>query len=133
MEIGGGSQHVLPGCDESGRRAAAVHRLLSNLERQPVWRRLYGTAVAFHGYPRATADLDAWIAVDPVNAARLVEALKDFEFDLAELSPDLFLREDRVIRMGVSPNRIEIDKMRPYSTVFGCGWHTGWRETTKGF
>ena len=30
-----------------------------------------GHAVAFHGYPRATADLDVWIAVNPVNASRL--------------------------------------------------------------
>jgi hypothetical protein len=67
-----------------------------------------GHAVAFHGYPRATADLDVWIAVDPANAARLVEALKDFGFNVPELSPELFLLEDRVIRMGVAPNRIEI-------------------------
>ena len=34
--------------------------------------------------------------------------MKDFGFDVPELKPDLFLREDRVIRMGVAPNRIEI-------------------------
>jgi hypothetical protein len=67
-----------------------------------------GHAVAFHGYPRATADLDVWIAVHPANAARVVTALKEFGFDLPALDPDLFLREDRVIRMGVAPNRIEI-------------------------
>jgi hypothetical protein len=67
-----------------------------------------GHAVAFHGYPRATADLDVWIAVNPANAARVVAALEEFGFDLPELRPDLFLREDRVIRMGIAPNRIEI-------------------------
>src|SRR5262245_53803584 len=67
-----------------------------------------GHAVAFHGYPRTTADLDVWIAVDPVNADRIMSALKDFGFDVPELAPDLFLRADRVIRMGVAPNRIEI-------------------------
>ena len=67
-----------------------------------------GHAVAFHGYPRATADLDVWVAVNSTNASRIVAALKDFGFDVAELSPDLFLREDRVIRMGVAPNRIKI-------------------------
>ena len=67
-----------------------------------------GHAVAFHGYPRATADLDVWVAVNLTNASRIVAALKDFGFDLPELSPDLFLREDHVIRMGVAPNRIEI-------------------------
>ena len=67
-----------------------------------------GHAVAFHGHPRATADLDVWIAVNPVNASRLTAALKDFGFNVPELSPDLFLRQDRIIRMGVAPNRIEI-------------------------
>src|SRR5204863_6217139 len=67
-----------------------------------------GHAVAFHGYPRATADLDVWVAVNSKNASLIVAALKDFGFDVPELSPDLFLREDRVIRMGVAPNRIEI-------------------------
>jgi len=67
-----------------------------------------GHAVAYHGYPRATADLDVWVAVSEINAARLVEALKAFGFTVPELSPELFLRKDRVIRMGIAPNRIEI-------------------------
>ncbi len=67
-----------------------------------------GHAVAFHGYPRATADLDVWVAVNSTNASQIVAALKDFGFDMPELKLDLFLREDRVIRLGVAPNRIEI-------------------------
>jgi len=67
-----------------------------------------GHAVAFHGYPRATADLDAWIAVNPANASRVVAALHDFGFAVPDLEPDLFLHEGRIIRMGVAPNRIEI-------------------------
>jgi hypothetical protein len=67
-----------------------------------------GHAVAFYGYPRATADLDVWIAVNPVNADRVVAALKDFGFDVPDLNPDLFLQDGRIIRMGIAPNRIEI-------------------------
>jgi hypothetical protein len=67
-----------------------------------------GYAVAYHGYPRATADMDIWVAVHPRNAERIVAALKDFGFDLPELSPDLFLKESQIIRMGVPPVRIEI-------------------------
>ncbi len=67
-----------------------------------------GHAVAFHGYPRATADLDVWVALDSANALLIVAALKDFGFDVPELTPELFRRKDRVIRMGVAPNRIEI-------------------------
>lgn len=67
-----------------------------------------GHAVAYHGYPRATADLDVWVAVHQANADRLVAALREFGFNVSDLKADLFLHADRVIRMGVPPNRIEI-------------------------
>ena len=67
-----------------------------------------GYAVAYHGYPRATADMDIWIAVHPRNAEKIVAALKELGFDLPGLSPDLFLKENQIIRMGVPPVRIEI-------------------------
>ena len=67
-----------------------------------------GYAVAYHGYPRATADMDIWIALHPRNAEGVVTSLKAFGFDLPELTPELFLKEGQVIRMGVPPVRIEI-------------------------
>jgi hypothetical protein len=67
-----------------------------------------GYAVAYHGYPRATADMDVWIALHPQNAEKVVAALKVFGFDLPELSPALFLKEGQIIQMGVPPLRIEI-------------------------
>jgi len=67
-----------------------------------------GYAVAYHGYPRATADMNIWVAVDPQNADNLVAALKAFGFNTAELSPELFLEEGQFVRMGVQPMRIEI-------------------------
>ncbi len=67
-----------------------------------------GYAVAFHGYPRATSDIDIWIAVDPENAARIVTVLREFGFDLPELNKELFIRENKIIRMGNPPLRIEI-------------------------
>jgi hypothetical protein len=66
-----------------------------------------GYAVAYHGYPRATADMDIWIALHPQNAEKVV-AIKAFGFDLPELSTGLFLKEGQIIRMGVPPLRIEI-------------------------
>ena len=67
-----------------------------------------GYAVAYHGYPRATADMDIWVAINPHNAQRLVDAIRAFGFEMPELSPDVFLKKDQVIRMGVPPIRIEI-------------------------
>ena len=67
-----------------------------------------GWAVGYHGYPRATYDLDVWVAVSPANADRVVEALAEFGFDVTELSADLFLQTDKIVRMGVEPVRIEV-------------------------
>jgi hypothetical protein len=67
-----------------------------------------GYAVNYHGYPRATADMDIWVAVHPTNADRIVAALKEFGFDLPDLSPELFLRQWQIIRLGAPPVRIEI-------------------------
>jgi hypothetical protein len=67
-----------------------------------------GYAVGYYGYPRATADMDIWIAMTPANADKIVFVLKEFGFDPPDLSPQLFLKEKQIIRMGVPPVRIEI-------------------------
>jgi hypothetical protein len=67
-----------------------------------------GYAVAYHGYPRATADMDVWVAVHPANADKIVAALKEFGFDPPDLSSELFLRPWQITRLGVPPVRIEI-------------------------
>ena len=67
-----------------------------------------GWAVGYHGYPRATYDLDVWIGISPANANRVVQALSAFGFSVPELSADLFLQPDKIVRMGVEPKRIEV-------------------------
>ena len=67
-----------------------------------------GYAVAYHGYPRTTEDIDIWIASNPENAQHIISALKEFGFDVPELNPDIFLKPDSIIRMGVPPLRIEL-------------------------
>lgn len=67
-----------------------------------------GYAVGYHGYPRATNDFDIWIEINPNNARRMVEAIQEFGCGMAELSPNLFLQDQNIIRMGVPPMRIEI-------------------------
>ena len=67
-----------------------------------------GYAVGYHGYPRATADIDLWVRLSPTNAKRIVEALVDFGFGVDDLKADLFLEKDRIVRMGNAPLRIEI-------------------------
>lgn len=67
-----------------------------------------GYAVNYHGYVRATADMDIWIERNADNAKRAVKVLKEFGFDTENLKAQLFLDEDKVVRMGVPPVRIEI-------------------------
>ena len=67
-----------------------------------------GYAVSYYGYPRATGDMDVWIAINPQNAAKVVEALKEFGFNVPNLSVDLFMQENKVIRMGIPPLRLEL-------------------------
>lgn len=67
-----------------------------------------GYAVAFHGYPRATGDMDVWIAVDSDNASRIVKSIREFGFDVPNLTADLFLKRDNITRMGNEPMQIEV-------------------------
>jgi hypothetical protein len=67
-----------------------------------------GYAVGYHGYPRATQDMDIWIAIHLQNAKRMVAALQEFGFDTPELSVDLFLQDKSIVRMGIPPMRIEV-------------------------
>lgn len=67
-----------------------------------------GFAVAIHGYPRTTADIDVWIARDKANADRIVAALTEFGFDVPELTSSLFLEPGTIVRMGSPPLRIEL-------------------------
>ena len=82
-----------------------------------------GYAVGYHGYPRATADMDIWIAMNPSNSQRIVIVLKEFGFDLPELSSELFLKEWQIIRMGVPPIRIELA-----TTVSGVNFNECYAE-----
>ena len=68
-----------------------------------------GYAVGYYGYPRATADIDIWIAVDPTNAGKVAEVIKEFfGFNVEGVTPQLFLQKNKVVRMGVPPFRIEV-------------------------
>lgn len=67
-----------------------------------------GYAVGYHGYPRATADMDLWVAMTATNAQKVTQVLREFGFESPELQPGLFLEKDKVIRMGMPPLRIEV-------------------------
>ena len=82
-----------------------------------------GWAVGYHGYPRSTDDLDVWVAIAPANAERVVTVLREFGFDVPELSTELFLQNDQIVRMGVEPVRIEV-----MTTISGVQFEECYRE-----
>ncbi len=67
-----------------------------------------GWAVGYYGYPRSTGDMDIWVSKTDENALKLVGVLKEFGFNIPELSFKLFTKENQVTRVGVPPLRIEL-------------------------
>lgn len=67
-----------------------------------------GYAVAFHGHPRTTGDMDIWIPLDEANSVKVRHALVEFGIPEKSITADILLQENKVIRMGVPPVRIEL-------------------------
>jgi len=67
-----------------------------------------GYAVALHGYPRYTKDLDVWIEPKIQNANNVLNALTPFGFDSLDITADDFLEEGNIIQLGYPPNRIDL-------------------------
>lgn len=65
-------------------------------------------ALAAHGTPRATGDLDIWVNSTPENAARVLAALEAFGAPLADLTVDDLTKPDTVFQIGVVPSRVDI-------------------------
>jgi hypothetical protein len=62
-----------------------------------------GHAVAFHGFPRWTGDLDVWVRPDEGNAAKLLAALEEFGFGALPLSSQDFVGLGKVVQLGHPP------------------------------
>ena len=67
-----------------------------------------GYAVGQYGYPRATGDMDIWVAAYPANAEKVVRVLREFGFSGATVKSELFEQPGQVIRMGVPPVCIDV-------------------------
>ena len=67
-----------------------------------------GYAVGYHGFVRATGDLDIFVGGTPQNAVRIVEAFRDFGLQTAELTASVFLEPGKIVRLGIPPVRLEV-------------------------
>lgn len=67
-----------------------------------------GYAVALHGHPRYTKDIDIWVESTRGNAELIVKSLEDFGFGSLGLKADDLLVPDQIIQLGYPPNRIDL-------------------------
>ena len=76
-----------------------------------------GYALAFHGAPRFTGDLDILVEISAENARRIVQALDEFGFASAGLTGQDFEAADNIVQLGVPPVRIDI-----MTSITGVSW-----------
>ncbi len=76
-----------------------------------------GYALAFHGAPRYTGDMDIYVKPESENANRIMKALKDFGFGSAGVTSKDLKKPDNVIQLGVPPVRIDI-----ITSISGITW-----------
>lgn len=82
-----------------------------------------GYALAAHGLPRATGDLDAWVWVNPENAQNIMRALNAFGFQNLSLTESDFSKEDSIIQLGYPPFRIDI-----LTSIDGVAFDPAWEK-----
>jgi hypothetical protein len=76
-----------------------------------------GYALAFHGAPRFTGDLDILVKADHENAGRIVTALGVFGFASLGLTESDFDHPDQIIQLGVAPVRVDL-----ITSITGLSW-----------
>ena len=86
-----------------------------------------GYALALHGAPRFTGDLDIYLSTHPDNAEKLLQVLKKFGFGAMGLTLDDFTKDDQVIQLGVPPIRIDF-----VTSIDGVDWKTAWANRESG-
>lgn len=80
-------------------------------------------AVAGHGLPRATGDIDLWVRPSRDNATKVWNALERFGAPRSRLTPESFTERDIVYQIGLPPNRIDI-----LTDIDGVTFDEAWRD-----
>ncbi len=86
-----------------------------------------GYALAFHGAPRFTADLDILVKGSPENAQRILSALAEFGFKSVGLKADDFQDPEKVVQLGVPPVRVDI-----LTSLTGVSWEEAFSGRIQG-
>lgn len=86
-----------------------------------------GYAVAYHGSPRFTGDIDCLVELSTENAERLIEVINRFGFADLDIQRSDFLNPDSVVQLGVPPNRIDL-----LTAIDGVTFDEVWRTRVTG-
>ena len=78
-------------------------------------------AVAAHGHPRATGDLDLWVRPDVATASKVYRVLAEFGAPLHDLTVEDLARPGMVFQIGVEPSRIDI-----LTDISGVSFDAAW-------
>ena len=84
-------------------------------------------ALAYHGFPRYTGDLDIFVRNTPENAQRLEAALGRFGFGGVGLKAADFVNSYQVIQLGVAPNRVDL-----LTSITGVTFDDAWAARVRG-
>src|SRR5690242_1218157 len=80
-------------------------------------------AMAAHGIPRATGDIDIWIRPSPVNADRVLRAIRRFGAPLFDLTVADLTRDGTVFQLGLPPRRIDL-----LTSIDGVTFEEAWPD-----
>ena len=86
-----------------------------------------GYAVAFHGYPRFTNDIDIFYEMSEENVRKITECLVNFGFSYSEVNGKLFLKKGNIIVIGVEPLRVDF-----INEIDGVEFNEAWKNRIKG-
>ena len=86
-----------------------------------------GYAVAFHGAPRATGDIDILIRPEHEHVVRLLAAIECFGFPSAGVTPEYLLTQSKILQLGRVPVQIHI-----MTSITGVDWNQAWGSRQQG-
>jgi len=81
-----------------------------------------GHAVAFHGFPRYTGDIDFFLRPTSSNAVRVIQVLHEFGFSGLQVKPEDLTQPNQVVQLGQPPNRIDL-----LTSISGVDFDDAWR------
>ena len=80
-------------------------------------------ALAAHGFPRATGDIDIWVRNSADNARRTLRALAKFGAPISNLAEQDFTAPDTIVQIGVAPSRVDL-----ITRIDGVDFNEAWKN-----